>query len=128
MADKITLQLGAQPSKEEIMTANFLISTGRKTKIRFLAPSHIKGIKTPDIEMDGQKWEVKCPVGKGSNTIKRAFQVAIAQSPNIIFDLRHSKMPDAVNISRLEKEFHDIKKAKKMKIITKSRKLLAFTK
>ena len=128
MNDRITLQTGATPSKEEIVTANFLIKANRKITIRFLAVSKTKGIRTPDIQMNGLKWEIKCPIGKGANTIKRAFEVASNQSGNIIFDLRHSKMPDKVNIAKLEKEFGDIKKVKNLLIITKSRKMLDYKK
>ena len=128
MHDRITLQDGATPNKEEILTASFLISQDKKIKIRFLAASQAKGTRTPDIEMDSKKWEIKCPRGKGSNTIKRAFQVASNQSSNIIFDLRHSKMPDRVNIPKLEKEFRDIRKVKNLLIVAKSKKLLDYHK
>jgi len=128
MNDRIALQNGAAPNKEEIYTANFFISKDKKATVRFLAVSKNKNVRMPDIVMYGKKWEIKCPIGKGSNTIKRAFQTATKQSPNIIFDLRHSKMPDRVNIPKLEKEFKDIKKAKNLKIITKSQKLIDYSK
>jgi hypothetical protein len=128
MLDRISLQTGAEPLKQEIATANFLVDYDKKVKIRFLAVSKTKNVKTPDIEMDGLKWEIKNPVGKGGNTIKRAFEVASNQSCNIIFDLRRSKMPDKVNLPKLEKEFNDIKKVKRLKVITKSRRLLDFEK
>jgi hypothetical protein len=71
---------------------------------------------------------MKCLIGKSANTIKRAFKTALHQSVNIIFDLRSSKIPDATNITKLEKEFSDIKSAKNLLVITKSRKLLDFHK
>lgn len=37
-------------------------------------------------------------------------------------------MPDKVNIAKLEKEFSDIKSAKHLIVITKSRKMLDFHK
>lgn len=78
--------------------------------------------------MNGNDWEIKCPTGKSANTIKRAFKVALRQSKYIIFELRNSKMPDKVNIPKLEKEFSDIKSAKYLIIITKSGKMIDFTK
>jgi len=128
MNDRITLQDGATPNKDEILTANFLILQNRKATVRFLAVSKNKNMRTPDIEMDDKKWEIKCPRGKGSNTIKRAFETASNQSSNIIFDLRHSKIGDRVNIPKIQKEFRDIKKVKNLKIITKSQKLPDFSK
>jgi hypothetical protein len=96
--------------------------------VELLPPSQRKGARTPDIRMRELDWEIKCPIGKSANTIKRAFKVALRQSKNIIFDLRNSKMPDKVNIAKLEKEFSDIKSAKNLIIITKSRKVLELNK
>lgn len=96
--------------------------------IELLPPLQQKGARTPDIRMNDLEWEIKCPVGKSANTIKRAFKTALRQSQNIIFDLRGSKMTDAVNIAKLEKEFSDIKSARRLVIITKKRELLDFYK
>jgi hypothetical protein len=93
-----------------------------------LPPVQRKGARTPDIRMNGVEWEIKCPVGKSANTIKRAIKTALRQSKNIIFDLRGSKMTDKVNIAKSEKEFNDIKSAKRLLIITKKRELLDFHK
>lgn len=96
--------------------------------IELLPPISRKGVRTPDIRMKGLDWEIKCPCGKSANTIKRAFKTALRQSKNIIFDLRNSKMPDKVNVAKLEKEFNDIKSAKNLTIITKSLKVIDFHK
>jgi hypothetical protein len=128
MNDRITLQAKATPSREEIMAANFLIEKDKKAMVRFLAVSGDKGVRTPDIRMNNLNWEIKCPIGKSAATIKRAFKTAFRQSPNIVFDLRHSKMPDKVNIPKLEKEFYDIKGAKRLIIITKACQKLDFEK
>ena len=124
--DKISLQTGALPTLEEIEVANFLASKGKS--VRFLAPSQQDNVRTPDIEMDGVPWEIKSPVGKSANTIKRAFKTALRQSKYIIFDLRHSKLPDQPNIDKSSKELTDIKSAKQLLIITKSGELLEISK
>jgi len=126
MNDRISLQTGAIPTTEELEAANFLASKNKK--IRFLAPSTEKGIKTPDIEMDNLQWEIKTPIGKSSNTIKRAFKTALRQSKYIIFDLRHSKLPDEPNIDKLKKEFNDIKSAQSLLIITRNHELIDLNK
>jgi hypothetical protein len=110
----------------ENATVVFLTEQG--FDIELLPPVQRKGARTPDIRMDNLEWEIKCPVGKSTNTIKRAFKTALRQSKNIIFDLRGSKMADKVNITKLEKEFNDIKSAKHLLIITKKRELLDFQK
>lgn len=96
--------------------------------VELLPPLQRKGARTPDIRMNGLDWEIKCPVGRSANTIKRAFKTALRQSKNIIFDLRKSKMSDRTNIMKLEKEFTDIKSVKRLLVITKSRKILDFRK
>lgn len=109
----------------ENATVVFLTQQGYD--IELLAPSKRKGTKTPDIRMNGLDWEMKCPVGKSANTIKRAFKAAMKQSKNIIFDLRSSKMADKVNIAKLEKEFIDMRNVGNLIIITKSGKQLDFS-
>lgn len=106
----------------ENATVVFLTEQG--FDVELLPPVQRKGARTPDITMNDLEWEIKCPVGKSTNTIKRAFKTALRQSKNIIFDLRGSKMTDTVNIAKLEKEFDDVKSAKHLLIITKKRKLL----
>lgn len=110
----------------ENATVVFLTQQG--FDVELLPPVQQKGARTPDIKMNSLKWEIKCPVGTSANTIKRAFKTALRQSQNIIFDLRGSKMTDRVNISKLEKEFKDIKSARNLLIITKKRQLLDFHK
>ena len=108
--------------------ATVVFLTERGYNVELLQPVQRKGARTADIRMSGVEWEIKCPVGKSANTIKRAFKTALRQSKNIIFDLRVSKMTDTINIAKLEKEFNDIKSAKRLLIITKKRELLDFSK
>jgi hypothetical protein len=110
----------------ENATVVFLTQQGYD--IELLQPVQRKSARTPDIRMQNLDWEMKCPTGKSANTIKRAFKTALRQSKNIIFDLRNSKMPDKTNIAKLEKEFSDIRSAKHLIVITKSRKMLDFHK
>ena len=108
--------------------ATVVFLTAQGFDVELLQPVQRKGARTPDIRMHQLDWEIKCPTGKSANTIKRAFKVALRQSKNIIFDLRNSKMPDKVNLPKLEKEFSDIKSAKNLIIITKSGKMLEHSK
>jgi len=108
--------------------ATVVFLTDQGFDVELLPPVQRKGARTPDIRINGLDWEIKCPTGKSANTIKRAFKVAMRQSKNLIFDLRSSKMPDKVNIAKLEKEFADIKSVKNLKVITKSRTVLDFSK
>lgn len=104
--------------------ATVVFMTEQGLDVELIPPSQLKGIRTPDIRMNELEWEMKAPIGKSSNTIKRAFKSAIRQSDNIIFDLRNSQQSDDINITKLEKEFGDIQKAKRLLIITKAHGLI----
>lgn len=126
---RISMQVGAEPHQSEISAVTFLINENFFRHVTFLAVSRIKNVRTPDIEADNNiRWEIKTPIGASSGTIKRAFKTAIRQSCYIIFDLRKSKLSDEINIARLNKEFSDIKKAKRLIVITKTKNLLDFKK
>lgn len=108
---------GVVLQEHEIATVVFLTQQGFDVTI--IPPLRLKGAHTPDIRMLGLEWEIKRPKGQSAHTIKRAFKTALRQSPNIIFDLRGSRLPDEVNIAKLEKEFNDLKTVKRLMIITK---------
>lgn len=91
------------PEKHEFETAKYFANMGKD--IVFLKPSNIKGEHTPDILMDGYKWEIKSPQGNSKRTIENNFRNAVAQSRYIIFDLRRIKLHDNQCVTKLEKEF-----------------------
>ena len=47
------------------MRTIYALSSYATTDIKVLAVQNIKGIKTPDIVMNGLQWEIKNPKGKG---------------------------------------------------------------
>ena len=104
--------------------ATVVFMTEQGFGVELIPPSQLKGTRTPDIRMNGLEWEMKAPIGKSTNTIKRAFKSAIRQSDNIIFDLHNSQLSDDINIMKLEKEFGDIQKAKRLLIVTKAHGLI----
>lgn len=57
-------------------------------------------VRTPDIEVKGEEWEIKSPVGGGKYTIQHQFQRAAKQSKNIIVDARRIK----IHIARVRRE------------------------
>ena len=123
---KILKEDKAFPSDSELKTAEFLASRGHN--ILFIAPSRHRNTKTPDIEMNKKRWEIKRPKGKGKYNLQHAFKAALKQSPNIIIDLRSLGMNESNNIRKLTKLFNDSANAKSMLIITKSLKLLEYKK
>ena len=112
--------------QHEMSTVVFLTQQG--FDVSFIPPQRRKGAHTPDIHMQGLDWEMKRPKGQSAHTIKRAFKTASRQSVNIIFDLRSSKMPDEVNLPKLEKEFADLRSVRRLIIITKDGTIIDKTK
>jgi len=122
-AGKIDISsLDTPPNEHEFLTAKFLSNLGND--IVFIALNRRRGAKTPDIIMNGVDWEIKCPRGCSSRTIENNFRAAVQQSGNIIFDLRHTPLPDENCIRELQREFAPRKFAKKMIIITKKQKII----
>jgi hypothetical protein len=111
-----------RPEPHELDTAKFFNKLGKD--VEFLSPVYSKGVKTPDIKMDGILWEMKAPINKGKHTIQHAFRKALHQSKNIIFDLRRSKMSNSKSVLELKQRFEVVKICKRLLIITKDGKLL----
>ena len=112
--------------QHEMSTVVFLTQQG--FDVALIPPQRRKGAHTPDIHMQGLDWEMKRPKGQSAHTIKRAFKTASRQSANTIFDLRSSKMPDEVNLPKLEIEFADLRSVRRLIIITKDGTIIDKTK
>ena len=110
----------------ENATVVFLTEQG--FNVELLPPVQRKGARTPDIRMLDLEWEMKSPRSNGKYTLEHSFRSALKQSPNIIFDIRGSKMPEKKCIAEIERRFNDFKKVKRVIIITKQQRLLDFKK
>ncbi len=110
----------------ENATAVFLTEQG--FDVELIPASNIEGVHTPDIKMDGLKWEMKSPLGEGNQLMENTIQRALRQSQNIIIDLRHTKRHQTKCLRELEKQFLNKKGIKRLKVITKSGKTLDFEK
>ena len=71
----VLLQPTAPPEKHEFDTAKYFANLEKD--IYFLKPSDIPETHTPDIIMDGQEWEIKCPQGSSKRTIEQNFRQAL---------------------------------------------------
>lgn len=110
----------------ENATAVFLTEQG--FDVELIPASNIEGVHTPDIKMDGLKWEMKAPLGEGNQLMENTIQRALRQSQNIIIDLRYTKRHQTKCLRELEKQFLNKKGIKRLKVITKSGKTLDFEK
>lgn len=96
--------------------------------VELIPKSNKYGEHTADILMSGLIWEIKCPRGKGKWLIKNTLQRAYHQSENIIIDLRKIKIPQDKCLYELEKHFHLSKRMRRLKVITKTQKVIDFSK
>jgi hypothetical protein len=109
--------------KHELRTVVFL-SEKCGYNIELLPPSQRKDDKTPDMIMNGLKWEMKAPKSAGKYNIEHAIEEASKQSPNIIIDLRRSKMVQEKSLPKIKREAKMRKSIKRLVVITKGRKVL----
>jgi hypothetical protein len=110
----------------ENATVVFLTEQG--FDVELLPPVQRKGARTPDIRMLNLEWEMKSPRSNGKYTLEHSFRSALKQSPNIIFDIRGSKMPERKCITEIERRFNDFKKVNRVMIVTKRQGLLDLNK
>ena len=80
---------GVVLEKHEYKT--ILLFTEMGKDVELIPRSKTSGVHTPDIKMDGVKWEIKSPIGKGKYLMSNTIQKAVKQSCNVIIDLRRTK-------------------------------------
>lgn len=117
---------GVSLEKHEYDTILFLTTLGYN--IELIPPSRIPRVRTPDFQMIGLEWEMKSPKGKTRSNLEHAFQTAVKQSVNIVFDLRRMQMSNDKSITIIKQLFEYSKSAKRLLVITKERKLLDLAK
>ena len=84
-----------------------------------------QALRTPDLNINGELWEIKSPLGDGKKTMENNLRSARKQSVNIVIDLYRSDMNYYKAMSRIKSYLgtnnHSIKK---LKVITKSKKII----
>ena len=104
------------------MSAAILAAEYFKTDVVFLRPTPLK---SPDLKINGQIWELKSPIGNSKNTIHNIFVTARHQSYNIIIDLRRCKMNINKAHARIREAFNKRRRVKcQLKIIEKTGKII----
>ena len=112
--------------KHEYKTVLFFTEMG--INVELIPKSERKGVHAPDVIMDELKWEIKSPKGEGKYLMQNTIQKAVKQSKNVIVDLRRTKRSQERCLKELEKEFNNSRSLRRLKIITKSRRILDFEK
>jgi hypothetical protein len=124
--NKFTIPQGVYPEPHELETVYLLSKHGKS--IEFIKPNMTKGVRSPDIQMDGLLWEIKSPKGKSKRTIEKQFHRASKQSKNLILDLRRVKISLKKSLSETQRQFKIRRYIKKVIIITKDGKVLTLVK
>lgn len=114
---KTIIPLGVFPEMHELETAAVFLGQG--FDVEFLVPSRTKGVRTPDVKINGMLWEMKCPTGSGKKTVEKQLQRASGQSKNIIFDSRRTRLDDEYIEKELQKKFELVRSIKRLVFITK---------
>lgn len=119
---KVIVKTSAEdaPEKHE-MSAAIILAYHFNSDIIFLRPQHAR---TPDIDVNGTKWEIKSPLGNGKRTIDNNFSEARGQSKNIVIDLRRIKMHQAKANARIHHYLSTPHHFKQVLVITKSKKVV----
>ena len=119
---KVTIQTDlADLPKEHELAAALILAQHFKTDVVFLRPKYAR---TPDVDIDGVKWEIKSPMGNGKRTIDNNFNEARKQSKNIVVDLRRTKMHQSKANARINFYLSTPHHFKRVLIITKSKKVV----
>ena len=126
MSKGILIQNGVHLLAHEYETVKLLLQNGYN--ITLIPPLQIKGMNTPDIELNGVVWEMKSPTGSSKHTIKHTLQNAKHQSSNVIVDLRRSKLQESSAIKELERHFELSRRLRRMKVITSLEEILDYEK
>lgn len=99
------------------ISAALILANYFKTDVMFLRPIPLK---SPDLKVGDEIWELKSPRGNSKNTIHNIFVTSRKQSYNIVIDLRRCKMNERKAFSRIRDAYSKRRRIKcKLKIITK---------
>ena len=108
--------------REHELSAALILAFHFKADVTFIRP---ETRKTPDIEVNGTKWEIKSPTGNGKKTIDNNLRAAHKQSRNIVLDLRRAKLHQSKAKARINYYLSaGPHKIKHLKIITKAHKII----
>ena len=128
IADKVgrVIKNGVITEPHEDSTILYLTQFG--IDVELLKPKNTPKIKNADIFIMGSVWEMKSPTSFKKSTIKENFRKASSQADRIIFDLRRVKK----HADEVEKYILSLFRGKgeirKLIIITKDGRLLAYSK
>jgi hypothetical protein len=124
MLYKVIVETGVidHPNDHEIKAALIAANGYFKSDVLFLRPGRYS---TPDIDVNGRKWEIKSPLGNGKKTIENNLRSARKQSENLIIDFGRMKLHQTKAIRNIKFYLEKSpRKFTKVILITKSKKII----
>ena len=120
---EIRIPAGVNIWQHELSTANALAQAGYI--VEFLSTKDIKDTKSPDILMDGERWELKAPKTNKLSAIERNLKRATKQSSNIVIDShRLRKIHDSTVQAFLMQKLKQQKTIKKLLFVNRKHQVL----
>lgn len=124
---EIRIPAGINVWKHELRTANALATAGHI--VEFLPTKDIKNAKSPDILLNGEKWELKAPKTDKLSAIERNLKRATKQSSNIVIDShRLRKIHDSTVQKFLLQKFRQQKTIKKLLFVNRKHQVIDISK
>ena len=124
MKHKVIVETGIldSPQGHELKAALIVANEYFKRDVTFLR----QGVHTTaDIECNGQKWEIKSPVGNGKKTIENNLRNARKQSKNLIVDFSRMKLHQTKAIANIRFYLKNApSQFNKVIVITKTKKII----
>ena len=120
---KLIIPYGTNVWHHELLTAETLAGAGYT--VEFLPANSTRYAKSPDVLIDGQKWEMKSPKTDKLSAIERNLKRATRQSGNVIIDShRMSKIHDSSVQKLLIQKYKQQKTVKKLLFINRKRQVI----
>ena len=114
----ITIPGDVEVWPHEQRTATALARAGHDVK--FIKKSDKDHEKTPDVLIDGERWEMKAPKASSARAVERNLHRALQQSPCVIFDCRRMKnLPDAAVERELRKRAGELRSLKRLVFVNR---------
>lgn len=122
----ITIPANCDVWPHEMRTAKALAAAGYD--VAFVQCVSGDKVKTPDIQMDGVLWEMKCPETSQLKSLQRVLRRASQQSPNVLIDSARMK---GVGDQAVERELRRLKPlvraVRRLILVNKARDVIDLT-
>lgn len=119
----IIIEPGVDVWPHEKRTAEALAVSGMSVK--FLRRKQGDHVRTPDVVIDGETWEMKSPQSSDMDKIRKNLRKALGQSRNIIFDSQRIKGAPDLGVEReLRKQAVAMRQIRKLLFVNKKREVI----